>query len=97
MPCQMSRNRGRIKATRDKAMRQDGGGQAMLAQRRAQRRADEEAMAEAVRTLMRGTTSRPHRPPSASDRLSNVVEETITQARACSDFLVSSPFSFCAI
>ena len=34
---------------------------------------------------------------SASDRLSTIVEETITQVRACSDFLVSSPFSFCAI
>ena len=34
----------------------------------------------------RPTTCWPHRPPSASDRLSNVVEEVKTEVRACSDF-----------
>ena len=47
-------------------MRQDGGGQAMLAQRRAQRRADEEAMAEAVRTRPAGDDT-PLRPPGADE------------------------------
>ena len=49
-------------------MRQDGGGQAMLAQRRAQRRADEEAMAEAVRTRPAGDDT-PLRPPGVADHL----------------------------
>lgn len=48
------------------AMRHDGGGQAMLAQRRAQRRADEEAMAEAVRNRPAGDDT-PLRPPGADE------------------------------